>query len=155
MVYQFGLLVIEAAFRSGTSVTAKIAKEQGKTVFAVPHEIQDIHGVGTNRLIKQGAKIVTETKDILQEFPFLEYKKIHIDQQNKEKSSKRICKKECNNKEYNEIYELITENPITLNEIYKCSNKSISEINNILLILELDGYIKKIAGGYICILEEK
>ena len=149
MVYLFGLLVIEAAHRSGTSVTAKYAKEQGKTVFALPHEIKDIHGVGTNKLIKQGAKIVAETKDIIEEFPFLKYKENYKNlhkTQNKANSSKGI---------YEKIYDLITEKPITLNEIYKFTNKSISEINNILLMLELEGYIKKIVGGYVCILEEK
>ena len=53
---------------------------------------------------------------------------------------------------YNKI---ITEKPITLNEIYRKSSKNLSEINNILLMLELDGNIKKTVGGYICILEEK
>ena len=162
MVFQFGLLVVEAAHRSGTSVTAKYAKEQGKTVFALPHEIKDIHGVGTNKLIKQGAKIVSETKDIIEEFPFLKYKENYKSlhkTQNKTNSSKGIYEKMrkriCKNKNYNEIYDLITEKPITLNEIYKCTNKSISEINNILLMLELEGYIKKIVGGYVCVLEEK
>ena len=45
-----GVLVIEAKYRSGTSVTARIAKEQGKKVFAIPHEIWSSYGRGTNRL---------------------------------------------------------------------------------------------------------
>ena len=61
-----GILVVEAAFRSGTSVTAKLAKEQGKKVFVLPHEIGDIHGVGTNKLIRQGATLVTSTKEIIE-----------------------------------------------------------------------------------------
>ena len=148
------MLVIEAAYRSGTSVTAKFAKEQGKKVFAIPHEIEDTHGIGTNNLIKQGAKIVTATKDIIDEFPFIEYKEIQK-KQFKIKKEKNKYRKICRNKQHNEIYKLITENPITLNEIYKKSNKSISEINSILLILEIEGYIEKTVGGYICILEEK
>ena len=149
MVYHFGVLVIEATHRSGTSVTAKLAKKQGKLVFAIPHSIEDSHGVGTNKLIKKGAKIVTQTKDIIGEFPFLKYKEIPKEQkQEKEKDIK------CNEK-YKEIYELITEKPITVNEICKKLNKNISEINNILLMLELEENIKKVEGGYICILEEK
>ena len=139
MVYHFGVLVIEATHRSGTSVTAKLAKKQGKLVFAIPHSIEDSHGVGTNKLIKQGAKeIPKEQKQGKMENTKLENKKI----------------KKCNEK-YKEIYELITDKPITVNEICKKLNKNISEINNILLMLELEGNIKKVEGGYICILEEK
>lgn len=157
MVWHFGVLVIEAAYRSGTSVTAKFAKKQGKIVFAIPHSIEDSHGIGTNKLIKEGAKIVTQTKDIIKEFPFLKYREIPKEQQHKEQNNqntnlehKKIC-----NKKYQEVYDIITEKPITINEIIKKTQKSISEINNILLMLELEGNIKKTAGGYICILEKK
>lgn len=145
-----GILVIEAAYRSGTSVTAKLALEQGKKVFSIPHELDDIHGVGTNRLIKKGAKIVTTTEDIINEFSLLQYKVPP-----KEEAKKLECRKICNNKEYDKIYQLITEEPNSLEEICKKSNKSMSEINNILLMLEIEGYIEKIAGGYVCILEKK
>ena len=60
-----GLLVIEALYRSGTSVTARLAIKQRKKVFTVPHEIWDSRGVGTNRLLKQGAHLITDTSDIL------------------------------------------------------------------------------------------
>lgn len=146
-----GILVVEAAYRSGTSVTARLAKEQGKKIFALPHEVSDRHGVGTNRLIRQGAKIVTCTEDIMREFPFLSYKPL-LKEKEIEVSKRR---KKCENKEYNQIYQFITENPISLNEIYKKSNEDISKINNILLMLELKGYIEKVVGGYVCILDKK
>lgn len=146
-----GILIVEAAYRSGTSVTARLAKQQGKKVFALPHEVNDKHGVGTNRLIQEGAKIVTCTEDIIKEFSFLSYKT----PPKKEKTEIPKRKKVCKNEEYEEIYQLITENPISLNEIYEKSSKNIAEINNILLMLELDGYIEKIAGGYVCILDKK
>ena len=63
-----GVLVIEAIFRSGTSVTAKLAILQNKKVFTLPHEIWNIHGLGTNILLKDGAILVTSVEDILQEF---------------------------------------------------------------------------------------
>lgn len=144
-----GVLVVEAAYRSGTSVTAKLAKEQERIVFALPHEIENKHGVGTNRLLSEGAKTVTNVKDIIKEYDFLEYKELP-----KEEEVKYV-KKECKNKEYNAIYKLIPEIPISLNEIYKKSNKEINEINSILIILELEGYIEKVVGGYKCILERK
>lgn len=146
-----GILVIEAAYRSGTSVTARLARKQGKKVFALPHEINDKHGVGTNRLISEGAKIVMNTEDIIREFPFLQYK-IPIKEKEIEIQKRR---KTCENKEYNEIYQLITEKSISLNEVYQKSKKNISEINNILFMLEIEGYIEKVAGGYRCILDKK
>lgn len=157
MVWHFGVLVIEAAYRSGTSVTAKFAKKQGKVVFAIPHSIEDSHGVGTNKLIKEGAKIVTQTKDIIKEFPFLKYKEIPKEQQHKEQDNKntKLKHKKICDKKYQEVYDIITEKPITADEIYVKVNKSISEINNILLMLEINGNIKKVEGGYECILEER
>ncbi len=144
-----GILVIEAAYRSGTSVTAKLAIQQERKVFALPHELEDKHGIGTNQLIKKGAKMVTDTKDIIKEFPFLKYKKYLRE------IRKDNYKKICNNEAYKDIYEQITEVPISLNDIYRKTNKKITEINNILLMLELEGFIKKVAGGYVCILEKK
>lgn len=150
-----GVLVIEAAHRSGTSVTAKLALEQGKKIFAIPHEINDLHGVGTNRLIKKGAKIVTTTEDIINEFPFLTYKTPPKNRLRKLEQNPISERKKCTNKKYNEIYKFIKEKPISLEEIYQRSNKEVSEINQILLILELEGYIEKVVGGYKCILEKK
>ncbi len=150
-----GVLVIEAAHRSGTSVTAKLALEQGKKIFAIPHEIHDLHGVGTNRLIKKGAKIVTTTEDIINEFPFLTYKTPPKNGLRKLEQNLISERKKCTNKKYNEIYKFIKEKPISLEEIYQRSNKEVSEINQILLILELEGYIEKVVGGYKCILEKK
>ena len=63
-----GILVVEAQYRSGTSVTASLANLQGRKVFSIPHEIWNSNGVGTNKLIKNGAIAVTDTDDILLEF---------------------------------------------------------------------------------------
>lgn len=146
-----GILVIEAMYRSGTSVTARLAKQQGRKVFALPHEVSDKNGIGTNRLIQGGAKIVTDIEDIIREFPFLSYKIPPKEKEFEVQARRKVCK----NKEYNEIYQLITEVPISLGEIYERSSKNIVEINNILLMLELDEYVKKVAGGYVCILDKK
>lgn len=142
-----GILVIEAAFRSGTSVTAKLAKEQGKKIFVLPHEIEDKHGIGTNKLIRQGATLVTSTKEIIEEFEFLEYKKISNIKNKLENNMKKVIK----NPEYQKIYELIEKGEVNINEICRKSDRTIKEINNILCILEIEGYITKYMGGYKCI----
>jgi len=61
----YGVVVIEAAARSGTLVTARYANELGREVFAVPGHPLDPRAEGTNRLIKQGATLVTEAEDIV------------------------------------------------------------------------------------------
>ena len=138
-----GILVIEAAYRSGTSVTAKFAKEQNKKIFVLPHEIDESHGVGTNQLIRKGAILVTSTKEMIEEFAFLNYKEI-------EKTEERIDKKIVK-EEYKEIYELIANGVNTVNEIYRKSNKPMSEVNRILFMLEVEEYITKTKEGYLCV----
>lgn len=181
-----GVLVIEAVHRSGTSVTAKLAISQNKKVFALPHEIWNSHGTGTNRLIKNGAILVSCTEDILQEFKclrklsktFKDIQKINLDSldvdyeifENSKKpstskippishsiddfTSSSIQKKKLKNSKLTYLYDLISDKPITINEICKKTSKSISQISNDLFLLELEGYIKKVAGGYICILNK-
>lgn len=139
-----GILVVEAASRSGTSVTAKLAKQQNRKVFVLPHEIEDKHGVGTNKLIRNGATLVTSAKEIIEEFEFLTYKKIENKNTNK-------IQKEPNNKEYKKVYNLIQRGVKDINELCKNSNKTIQDMNNILFMLELEGFITRKAGGYKCV----
>ena len=155
-----GILVIEAAHRSGTSVTAKLAEEQGRKVFVLPHEVEDSHGVGTNRLLRKGAILITSTEEIIKEFQFLNYqqiehekwKEVSKNQKERVKNQKNIItKKPLKNLEYQEIYNLISNEVISINEIYQKSSQSISKINQALFMLEIEGYIQKKAGGYKCV----
>ncbi|GAE90632.1 Rossmann fold nucleotide-binding protein Smf [Acetivibrio straminisolvens JCM 21531] len=62
-----GVIVIEAGERSGSLITANFALDQGREVFALPGNVNSMKSTGTNKLIKEGAKIVTGIDDILEE----------------------------------------------------------------------------------------
>lgn len=164
-----GVLIVEAAYRSGTSVTARFATEQNKKVFVLPHEIEDMYGVGTNRLIRKGAILVTSTEEIINEFKFLEYKKVHKNVKKQEinaiqktgerekqyKKQKEINTNKLKNKKEQKIYKIITTEVTSINEICKKSKIPFYEISPILFSLEIQGYIEKVAGGYRCILNKE
>ena len=128
-------IVVEAAYRSGTSVTAKLAKEQKKDVYCIPGSLDNPKSIGTNKLIKEFAKIVLSPNDVLENYKFL-HKKDKIITTNIQSIQK----------EYEEIYENITDIPISTNEIAKKINADLKEIISKLTMLELDGKIRKIAG---------
>lgn len=174
-----GILVVEAAHRSGTSVTARLATEQEKKIFVLPHEIGDIHGVGTNRLIRNGAILVTSAREIIEEFECLEYKELKINKTNFVKKTKRKNSREKMNnnektskvketntqsyrktekirkkkveKEYQGVYNLIFDGINSIDELCKKTGLKVKDINNILFMLELEGNIVKTSGGYKCI----
>ncbi|MBP3596915.1 MAG: DNA-processing protein DprA [Clostridia bacterium] len=133
-----GVLVIEAAYRSGTSITVRYAKEQGKRVFAIPGRLDNTYGVGVNKFIKDGAILVTEVNDILECYP-----------QFMNKKRKSVIQKKIKS-EYLPIYQILKEKNSSIDEISrKIKNKTISEITNILTMMELeDLVIQDLGNGY-------
>jgi len=129
------VLVIEAKHRSGTSITAEFAIKQGKTVFCIPHSLNQKEGIGTNRLLQKGAKLVTCPEDIQK---YLKLKEI--------KTSKRERLAINVPKEYEEIYNQIPNEPINIEEICRKLKKDIKDISYILTMLEIEGYICSMAG---------
>lgn len=143
-----GVLVIEAKQKSGTGVTFDHAIKQHKPIFAIPHAIDDPHGVGTNRMLKNGAYLVTDPLDILNKLKLTEFKEIY----KKNKKSNKLSKANYNFSDLKQasIFNLINEKPISANDLSRNSGFSVNEVLSILFILEMNGYIKKVQGGYVC-----
>lgn len=140
-----GILVIEGGCRSGTSVTAKLAKEQQKNIFCIPSSLENLKGITPNKLIKEGAFLVTELEDIISKYPELKLKNITLKKQ-------RQVKEEIQNKfintEYKEIYEILNyDKTIHINEIVKKLNININEAIYKLMMLELEGKIALLPGN--------
>ena len=140
-----GILVIEAKQKSGTGVTFNHAIKQHKPVFALPHEIGNSHGIGTNRMLENGAFLVTDTLDILDKLKLSEYKEIY---KNNDIAEKTIS--QPSDIKQAKIFKLVSQSPISANDLSRKSGYPINEVLSTLFILEMNGHIKKVQGGYIC-----
>ena len=133
-----GVLVIEAKYRSGSSITANKAFKQRKKVFAIPSNIDSKLGVGTNRLIQKGGKLVMDPNDILKE--------LNINKQSKIKQDWKYEEKIVPN-EFKKIYNAIGNMPTDINFICRKTGLTVQEVSRQLTILELNEYIKTLPGG--------
>lgn len=136
-----GVLVVEAAQRSGALVTAGIALEQNRDVFAVPGSADSDMSFGPNNLIKQGAVPVTVVDDILANFNW------HKSENN---VARRTDLSKLNEEELS-LYNHLSIQPIHLDEIGKKISLGPSRIAELLLNLELKGYILRKPGNFVVI----
>lgn len=137
-----GVVVVEAANRSGSLITANHALEQGREVFAVPGRIDSAKSAGSHTLLQQGAKLVHGINDIIEEFPASPF------QQNTEERDRAVLGEEIADlsREEAEIYGFIEVYPRTFDEIALESGFSAKQINEILLHLELKGLVETLPG---------
>lgn len=134
-----GILVIEAAYRSGTSITARNAKEQGKKVFALPGRLDNCVGIGVNNLIKEGAILTTNVEDIINSFPQFINKKRIIPE---EKETYVDIK-------YKKIYDLIKQSGKYVDELLVETKLDFRELIKIITNMELEELIyQEIDGKY-------
>lgn len=137
------LVVVEAGKRSGTLITVDLALESGRDVFAVPGNVTSALSQGTNDLIKQGCPPVTESDDILI--------KLGITYKNEERETFSQAIAEKLTLEEKEVYdEIIDKEPVLAETISRKLHKNIQEVQYILSLLEIAGFIRKIPqSGYI------
>lgn len=130
-----GTIVIEAAYQSGTLITANMALDFNREVFAVPGNIFSPTSQGTNDLIKKGAKMITSVNDILEE--------LNLENLKKESAIREVLDA---TKEEAIILNILSHEPTHIDRIIKLSKINTSITLSTLVILEMKGYAKNIGG---------
>ena len=129
-----GVLIVEGGYRSGTAVTARIAKEQKKKIFCVPSSLENPKGLVPNKLINEGAILVRDEQDIIKSFS-----------DNIIQKRKNIENEIKVDKDKLPIYYILVEE-MDINELVKKSELNIEEVNYQLMILELNNKIEQLPG---------
>lgn len=138
-----GTLVVEAALKSGSLITARSALEQGREVFAMPGSINNPQAKGCHQLIKQGAKLVESGQDIFEELAgIIELKPTTVPVQY-EHSSETKLELETNAR----ILAYLQYEPISLDELVVLSKMPVSEILSQMTLLELSGEVEALSAG--------
>lgn len=145
-----GVVVIEAAVRSGSLITAKLALEQGREVFALPGSAINQKARGCNELIQQGAKLVLSPKDVVAELgPLFNY--VFSNSDAGTPSNEPLLGNEFSRSGDQRSAQLLTHigsEPTSIDHIVASSGFSVTEISGMLLHLELLGDIAAVPGGY-------
>jgi DNA processing protein len=137
-----GVLVVEAGFKSGSLHTADAALEQGRTVFAVPGRIDHPAAKGTNRLIKNGAKLVDNVGDILEEFELL-IPSGTLDEPKKQPAARPEIPL---SKEEKRLVEVLWQGEQDVDSLAREAGMTSPEISGLLLGLEMKRVIKMLPG---------
>jgi DNA processing protein len=133
-----GLLVIEAAKQSGSLITARMALEQNREVFAIPGSIHNPLARGCNALIREGAKLIETTQDILEE----------LNQYNQVDINKPLTTMQSTlDLEQQTLLNLVMFSPTSIDNLVENTGKPVEIISSMLLILELQGYLEASPGG--------
>lgn len=154
-----GTIVIEATYRSGTSITAKFALEQGRKVFCLPNMVGNKNSCGTINLIKKGAIMISEAKDVLYELKLISKDENYEEALERQKINRINILEQEELKQLSEIekkiYLHIKENKIVNSEVMSEELRmNMQDVNANLTILELKGLIKNKSGCYYCVKDE-
>lgn len=137
-----GVVVVEATGRSGSLITANYALDQGREVFAVPGSVGLPNSQGTNRLLKQGAKLVERVEDILEEFPPLEESHPGASREGEGRCEPALSEEE------RAIFDLLGKEPVHIDHLITQTGWDASRVSRVLLNLELAGMVAQLAGKH-------
>ena len=141
-----GVLVVEASVKSGTMITARLAGEQGREVFAIPGTIHSPLSKGCHALIRQGAKLVETVEDILEEL------KNHSDPDDsldhathRQNDPARL--EACQDPAHQRVLESMEFAPVSIDTLIERCGLDLQAVSSILLILELNGQVLRTGHG--------
>ncbi len=139
-----GTLVVEAALRSGSLITARQATEQGREVFAIPGSIHNPLARGCHRLIREGAKLVETAQDILEELAPQLW--AALDSPASEESGPAQTARL--DEDHQRLLDCLGDAPSAVDKLVERSGLTAEAVSSMLLLLELQGYVISTAGGY-------
>jgi len=148
-----GVLVVEAGPRSGSLITARLAGELGREIFAIPGSIHNPLARGCHQLIRQGAKLVEDAADILGELaPMLRDMLANDGSESAALSGHHDAQKGPQTAamltpEYASLLDAVGFDPTDLGEIVRRSTLTTAEVSSMLLLLELEGHVEALPGG--------
>ncbi|MDH4107382.1 MAG: DNA-processing protein DprA [Gammaproteobacteria bacterium] len=145
-----GTLVVEAARRSGSLITARLAGEQGREVFALPGSIHNPLAKGCHQLIRQGAKLVESVDDILSELRPLA---THLMQNQADDAAS--SERPARDQQYQLLLDALAYDPASAEELASRSGLTIGQVSSMLLILELEGEVESLPGGRFSLVSTK
>ena len=151
-----GTLVVEATLHSGSLITARLAAEQGKDVFAIPGSPQDARALGPNKLIKDGAVLVENVDDILQVLALNNHKQItqYVDKCQKNVDiPESLMQDVCPSANNGSLLDLINREGIYVDELIRISGLSPAEVSLKLLELEMAGRIERQPGNKVALIK--
>jgi DNA processing protein len=147
-----GTLVVEAALKSGSLITARLALELNREVFAIPGSIHNPMVRGCHQLIRQGAKLVESVDDILEELRIPSLQNPSYPIKTREDTPEKL--KDRHNTldpDHQKLLKCLAYEPTSIDELVNRSEFSAAEVASMLLILELEGIIVCQNGRYTCI----
>ncbi len=138
-----GTLVVEAAQRSGSLITARMALEQGREVFAVPGSIHNPLARGCHMLIRQGAKLVEDTQDILEELVPLSAAALSRRQPATDSTGEMVVMDE----QHAQVLDQMGSDPIYIDILVERTGLTAEVLSSMLLVLELHNLVASVPGG--------
>lgn len=138
-----GTVVVEAAAKSGSLITARLAGEQGREVFAVPGNINSKTSQGAHNLLKQGAKLVASASDVIEEFPYLFLKS----EKNRGKDDNVKSGQDLTGEDAR-VFGMLEPYPVHIDELSHKLNMAVGQLSAILVNLEVKGLVARSPGMY-------
>ena len=138
-----GTLVVEAALKSGSLITARMALEQGREVFAIPGSIHNPLARGCHQLIREGAKLVETANDIIEELGAL----AAVSTSSEAVQGKRHTQTISEDADYQALFMHLGYDPIHIDTLIARSGLTADVVSSMLLLLELNGEVASMPGG--------